>query len=200
MTDCFKGKVNAYVKQGKEDVQGKLEYDKRAGDNLNCQSLKLIYNGILYLAYSLLTVGITITLSTDAQTRTMFFEFLGKTSSIIYVSCMTLLAVISYMLSKAHHKDANYSPKTKKQLNFIDDIVKGSIFLLMVIFITGFVRDHTSKVSIIIAYAAFLISMVLFKILHIIKWYVYCIGKQSDNEQPWKKPITGTTHIMTAEQ
>ena len=100
---------------------------------------------------------------------------------------MVILAVVSHSLSKAHHKDTKYTPKTKKKLNFIDDIVKGTIFLLMVITLGGFYSQNSNKGAIIVAFISFLISMILFKIIHVIKWYVYCIGNGSDNLNPWTR-------------
>ena len=55
----------------------------------------------------------------------------------------------------------------------------------MIIFITDFVNENSSKLEIVISYWIYMVSMILFKILHIIKWYHYCIGSGKDNYKPW---------------
>ena len=55
----------------------------------------------------------------------------------------------------------------------------------MIIFITGFVNENKARTQLVIAYWIYIASMVLFKILHVIKWYYYCIGSGKDNFTPW---------------
>ena len=124
---------------------------------------------------------------TDQATRDSFIAYLGKQTSVFFLVIIIVLGVFSYTLSKAYGKDKNYTAGTKKKVNFIEDIVKGTIFVVMIIFITGFVNENSSKTQIVVAYWIFMISMVLFKILHIIKWYYYCIGDGKDANGPWEK-------------
>ena len=147
----------------------------------------IIYQTILDLAYALFIIGITISLAVDQKTRDSFTTYLGKQSSIIFIVIMIILAVLSYSLSKAYSPDKNYQPNTKKKVNFVEDVVKGTIFLLMIIFITGFVNENKSQIKLQIAYWIYMISMILFKILHVIKWYYYCLGSGKDDTRPWAK-------------
>lgn len=98
---------------------------------------------------------------------------------------ITCLAIVSYSLSNAYRKDKKYQPVTKRAINLAGDIVKGTIFVLMIIFITSFVRENQESTEIVVAYVLYIVSMVLFKILHIIKWYYYLWGSGRNNLQPW---------------
>ena len=79
-------------------------------------------------------------LATDSQTRTSFINYLSRTSSVIFVVVMIILGVINYSLGKAYASDKKYQPETKRNINFLEDCIKGSIFVIMIIFVTSFVQ------------------------------------------------------------
>jgi hypothetical protein len=61
----------------------------------------------------------------------------------------------------------------------------------MIIFITGFVLENSERTQILIAFWIYIASMVLFAVLHIMKWYYYCCGRGKENFQPWMTQVTG---------
>jgi hypothetical protein len=160
--------------------------------------LKLIYETILHTAYALFIVGITISMATDATIRVNFSNYIGRTSSAVFIIVMVVMAAISYSLGKAYNKSEPYAPNTKRAINLIDDCLKGALFVVMIVFITGFVNENSSQNQIVIAYWIYIASMVFFTLLHLIKWIYYLCWTGKDNLKPWS-PMVVTIDFTSPE-
>ena len=130
-------------------------------------------------------LGLVITLATDQATRDAFTSYLSRRENVALIVVMVLLGVLVYSLSKAYHKESKYTPSTKREINLCQDIVKGLIFVLMIVFVTQFVRENNQDVAIVVAYWVYILAMVLFKVLHVLKWYYYLWGRGKDDLRPW---------------
>jgi hypothetical protein len=84
--------------------------DTLAGDTMESETLKLVYETILNMAYALFLVGVMISLATDDQTRTSFIDYLGRSSSVAYLIVMLVLGVLNYSLNLASKKEKKYAP------------------------------------------------------------------------------------------
>ena len=95
------------------------------------------------MAYALFLIGIMLSLATDEQTRNNFVDYLRRTVSVVEIVILMVLGVLVYSLSKAYHADKKYPPKTKRNINFLSDVIKGVIFVLMIVFISEFVWENS---------------------------------------------------------
>ena len=102
---------------------------------------------------------------------------------------IVFLAILNYTLDKACSKDKKYTPKTKKKINFLEDTIKGVIFALILIFISQFVRDHYESTEIVVAYWLYILAMILFKVIYLIKWYYYFCGPGKEDFSPWQNTL-----------
>ena len=118
-----------------------------------------------------------------------------------YLIVMAILGVFSYTLMKAYGSDKKYSPETKKKINFAEDLIKETVFVIMVIFVESFVKENSSVTTIVVAFYLYLASLVLFTIIFLIKWIYFLCGSGKDNCDPWTvKPMADGTFLNLEQQ
>ena len=137
--------------------------------------LKVIFEFILNLAYSLFTAAIGITLSLDSSFRQSITDYIGRGSNKAYVITLVVLGVLVLALNKLYVKDKHLSPTIRKVINFIEDLLRLAIFVIMLIFITTFVLENIVQTTLVAAYGLYILAGFLFVVLNCIKWiYFFC--------------------------
>lgn len=73
----------------------------------------------------------------------------------------------------------------KKAINFVEDLLRGIIYVIMLIFVTRFVMDHSDIGMLMLSYALYITSGGLFFLVRTGKWFYFLCGEGKDNLAPW---------------
>jgi hypothetical protein len=115
------------------------EGDELAGSYLPEGPLKIIYELILDLSYTLFITAIGVTITYDQIFRQQFIDYVEQPSNEGYIIALVTLGVITLALNKAYQDHLNATPQYKMALNFVEDIFRGIVYILMLVFISRFV-------------------------------------------------------------
>lgn len=74
-------------------------------------------------------------------------------------------------------------------MNFVEDGLRGIIYVIMLIFVTRFVMDHSEILLLIVAYVLYIVSGAFFFLVRTGKWIYFLCGDGKDDLEPWSSAM-----------
>jgi hypothetical protein len=99
-------------------------------------------------------------------------------------------------MNKTYTTKTDLKPRQKKVLNFCEDITRGIMYIVALVFASAFVIRNLSQTLVIISYIIYIVSGALFIALRTIKWIYYYCGKGKKNYLPWSTKTVPLAHAQ----
>lgn len=82
----------------------------------------------------------------------------------------------------------------KKAINFVEDVLRGIMYVIMLIFVTRFVIDHSEIGLLMLSYVLYIVSGSFFFLIRTGKWLYFLCGDGKDNLEPWSSATPPKFH------
>ena len=159
--------------------------DKLAGKHLNNQVLKIIYEFSLDLSYALLFASIGVIIIFGEAERDDLIDYCKNKSNLVYLISVVILGTIIIALKKIE-KAKQIGYKCRKICNFIEDLLRSAVYIVLLCFLTPLAIGNLSLSSKLFqSYGIYLASGVMFLIMRVTKWTYYLCGSGKDEYDPW---------------
>jgi hypothetical protein len=161
---------------------------------INNGVLKAIYELLLDLAYALFIAAIALTVSYDGTFGTEFRDYVQEPRQRGIVTVLVILGVIILAVNKIHsdHQTVNVSANYRKALALVEDVLRGIIYVILLVLVTPFVLNHSDVTLMMVSYFLYIISGAFFLAIKLIKWVSLLCGDAKNNDTLFQGPPANT--------
>jgi hypothetical protein len=152
--------------------------------------LRSVYELLLDLAYVLFVAAIVLTVSYNASFGQEFQDYAKQPTQRWTMVALLVLGVIILAAKRVHtdFQRVSISSTSRKVLSLIEDILRGIVYILLLILVTPFALNHSEVTLLIVSYIIYIVSGAFFLSIKLIKWIYFLCGGGKSNNRPWEIP------------
>ncbi len=114
---------------------------------------------------------------------------------------LLVMGVIILAANKVHtdFQTVSVSATSRKLLSLVEDILRGVVYVLLLVLVSPFALNHSSVTLLMVSYILYIVSGAFFLSIKIIKWIYFLCGAGKDNDKPWEIPLATLAVIAAAQ-
>jgi hypothetical protein len=142
---------------------------------MRSELVRVIFVILINLSYALLAIGLVFSIKAGLDDIQRLVTFISTPGREVFFAVLVLIALVIFSIAQVFAKSKTLSPRAKRDLDFVVDVLRGTLYICVVVFFEPFAFTDPEETLIIAAFWAMLLAAILFVIRKALKWIFFFV-------------------------